>query len=116
MDVFVGIVVEIVIFEQNVATGKDANVPITKAADVDPSAVVTSHRELFGDVQLHVVVAAYETIQQDGAQVIGDFKEERIQVTGYEVVLAQSAFVNVPVIVPGVPAVGVVSRKNFSPS
>ena len=76
VDVLVGIVVEIMVFEQDVATGYDADVPVAEATDVGASAVVGCHRELLSYVQLHAVVAVYKAIKKDGAAVIGDFEAE----------------------------------------
>ena len=77
--------------------------------------VVVSVKPL-GDEQEDSVGTLDKSRQPKRAPIIGHFKTQRIVVTDYERVFAQSTFMNASVVVPGVPVVGIVSRKNCSAS
>ena len=116
VDVFVGVGVEVVVLEEEVVAKNEAYVIVTSTADVHAAAPVVSDVKLLSDLHYHAISALNVSFQMDGTPVLRRTKKECIAKTCNERMLAQSAVVNVPVVVPRVPVVGVVSIRNCSTS
>lgn len=106
----------VMILEQPMYAGQQSNVAVSVTAHGHPAAIVESNLEILGNFQKYTVPALNEAIQAERLVSFRRFKYQGFPEIVNERMLTQSAVVNVSVVVPGVPVVGVVSRKNFSPS
>ena len=110
----IGILVEIVVLQEQVATRDDADIAVAVTTDVHSSGVVVSSSQVLGNFEHHAVPALHVAIDTDNAHGLKMTGDEGIVKADNEIVLSQATVVNVLVVVPRVPVVGVVSRRNLS--
>ena len=111
VDVFVRVSVEVVVLQQQVFAGQPADVSVDMAADAESVAEVACFKP-FLHFQQHVFVTLnHSALQNDTLAFMGESKG----VADCKGVLAQSAFVDGLVVVPGVPVVRVLARSNLAP-
>ena len=114
VDIVIGIIVEVVVFEEKAIARDDADVTVEEATDEHAAGIVVPGLEFFGNLQNHTLTAPHIAIDPDNADGFVVARNEGVQIVDDEVMLAQPAVVDVLVVVPGVPVVWVVSRRNFS--
>ena len=99
----------VVVFEQPVPAGQQADVAVSVTAHGHPALLVVSNLEILGHFQQQALPALNESVQARGLRSLQFIKGKITEILNKRV-FAQSAVVNVSVVVPGVPVVGVVSR------
>ena len=114
MDVVIGVFVEVVVFQEEVSTRDYADVAIEVTADVHAAGAIVSGLQFLGYFQDHPIAAPDVAVDTDDPEWLKMTSDEGIPISDYEMMLAQPAVVDVLVVVPGVPVVGVVARRNFS--
>ncbi len=101
---------------KEVSTREDPDVAIEVAADVHASRAIVSGLQFLGHFQDHPITAPDVAVDTDDPEWLKMTGDEGIPISDYEMMLAQPAVVDVLVVVPGVPVVSVVARRNFSQS
>ncbi len=114
VDVVIRIVVQVMVFQKQITARNNAYVAIKVASDRHSTGVVVPSLQFLGYFQDHAVMATNVAVDADDPEWLKVTDDERILIPDYEVMLAQPAVVDVLVVVPGVPVVGVVARRNFS--
>ena len=88
MDVVIGILVEIVVLQKQVATRDDADVAIAVTTDVHSSGVVVSSLQVLGNFEHHAVAALHVAVDTDNAQGVKMTGDEGIVKADNEIVLS----------------------------
>ena len=114
VDVMIGIIVKVMVFQKQMAPRDKTDVPVEMGTDEHSTGVVVSGLQFLGYFQRHAATASNVPIDADDPEWLKMTYDERVLIPDYEMMLAQSPVVDVLVVVPGVPIMGVVSRRNFS--
>ena len=91
---------QVMVLKENVTAGDQANVSIAVAAHVHPAITVVSQVKFLRHLEQHAPLALNETVQAECRLCFAQFKNQCVTEAHYEGVFAQSAVVNVSVVVP----------------
>ena len=114
MDIVIWIFMNIMVFQQDMFPQFPTYISITNATHLLSSATVAPNVKLFCYFQHNCVLALNKSIQHKTLSM--PFKTKSTKVVDYEMMFVQTAFVDMLVVVPRVPVMGVFAKKNLRTS
>ena len=101
VDVIVGIIVKVMVFQQEMSAGHDSDIAVAVATHEHPATVVVSDTEIFRYLQQYAFLARHVTGKADSAGKFENLDGQGVlREDGDERMLAQAAVVNGLVVVP----------------
>ena len=90
----IGVFVEVVVFQKQVATRNDPDITVAVAPDVHASGVVVSGLQRFGNFQYHSAAALYVTVDAYDAHWLEMACDKSIQIALHEMMFVEPTVVD----------------------